>query len=468
MHLLAVFSFKFLQEPLLPVAGTVDLAPCLIMIALLTLGTVLIRWPWVGQAQWLRRTTQAVALLAFVVGLYLCSCLVPDLMKAWRVRLGDSAPLLRTTVFLIVTAAFALAWGRVFCGLARPTGSVQETATKPADLTRQAPDQKPVRSVSTGVPRLAASAIYWFIHPSSERQSLRRAAQMTATLAFVIGLHPCACMVRDLLRGALQINYDTITAFELMMLIIPVAGFAIVWGRVFCGWVCPIGFIQEMTDKLTNWMRRYPDQQRMQYIRFGLAAVLLFGTAGIYTLVKPSNEPILQGMAAGYLIVLSILIVLSVADKRWEARLRTIRYVALTFFVAVTVLDIYGRTAFCVLFKNDWSKEPVLLLVGVLFASLILSQAWCRFLCPEGALLGLLTRLSGWKIRLDRSKCSACNACNQACPVEAIELGKVDERSCLYCCKCVDTCPTEAINMAGEAAEEPSLMPLPVLPRTDG
>lgn len=345
---LAAFSFKFLQEPAIPVAGTVDLAPFLIMVTLLTLGAIFMRWRWGGQRQWLRRGTQ-----------------------------------------------------------------------------------------------------------------------IAATLAFVIGLHPCACMVRDLLRGAFQINYDNVQVFLLMMLIVPVAAFAMVWGRVFCGWVCPIGFIQELASKLTNWMRRWPDQKRMRHIRFALAAVLLVGTAVTYSFVRPANEPVLQGLAAGYLIVLAILIILSIADRQWEVRLRTVRYGALSFFVVVTVLGIYTHAAFCVLFTNDWRRSPELLLGGVLFASLVLSLAWCRFLCPEGALLGLLTRLSGWKIRLNRSKCTSCNTCNQVCPVECIDLGEVDEKSCLYCCRCADSCPTRAIYMAGETSSPESLAGLPAVPSVD-
>ncbi|MHC4442409.1 MAG: 4Fe-4S binding protein [Planctomycetota bacterium] len=349
MHPIAAFNFKSLQEPLIPVAGTVDLAPFLIMLGLLTLCGILVRMGWIRKRQWLRRGTQ-----------------------------------------------------------------------------------------------------------------------LTAMLAFVIGLHPCACMVRDLIRGVLLINYDNVFAFQLMMLIVPLAAFTMVWGRVFCGWVCPIGFVQEMASKLTNWMRFSPNQKSLQQIRFGLAAVLLLGTVLIYTYVQPENEPILQGMAAGFLIVLAILIILSVADRRWEIRLRTVRYLALSFFVLGTVLGVYLHAAFCVLFTNDWRRSPVMLLVGVLFASLILSQAWCRFLCPEGALLGLLTRLSGLKVRLSGSKCTACNTCNKVCPVEAIELGEVDERSCLYCCRCVDSCPSKAIDMAGEDLASESPAELPTLPSAGG
>jgi polyferredoxin len=296
------------------------------------------------------------------------------------------------------------------------------------------------------------------------RQWLRRATQIVSFVAFVVGLHPCACMVRDMVRGAMQINYDNLQAFQLMMLIVPVAAFTLVFGRVFCGWVCPIGFVQETATRSVNWMRRHPNRRLMTRIRLGLAAALLLGTVCVYTFVRTDNFPILQGLAAGYLIILAVLIVLSVADRQWEKSLRIVRYGSLAFFIIGTgIAGIYLHGAFCVLFVNDLNDETVMLFVGVLFASLVLSQAWCRFLCPEGALLGLLTRFSGVKITLNLPKCSSCNTCNNVCPVEAIELGRVDERSCLYCCKCVDACPTNALDMARLPDETRSLLKLPVV-----
>lgn len=310
---------------------------------------------------------------------------------------------------------------------------------------------------------LAVSGVFLRVRP--RRQGVRRAVQTASFAAFVIGLHPCACMIRDFVRGAMKVNYDNLTAFQDMMLIVPVVAFTLVWGRVFCGWVCPIGFVQEISTKLTNWMRRSPNTRLMGRLRFGMAAFLLLGTVGLWAFIRPRNFPIIQGMSAGYLIVLSVLIMLSVADRQWEAFLRRVRYVSLAFFFLAAVVGYYLHAAFCVLFVNILDHATVMLFIGVLFGSLVLSQAWCRFLCPEGALLGLLTRLSGRRIVLDSPRCSGCNVCNQVCPVEAIDIGRVDERSCLYCCKCVDACPTEALDMAGIGEKRDSLVALPVIGR---
>lgn len=294
---------------------------------------------------------------------------------------------------------------------------------------------------------LSVGAVLMRVRPAWHRQWLRRIVQSIGMLAFVFGLHPCACMVRDLLRGASLVNYNNVWAFQSMMLIVPVVAFGMAWGRAFCGWVCPIGFVQELTGKLGEPLCREGSSRGLLWVRFVMAGSLLLGTLAAYALIRPDNEPLLQGIPAAYLIVLSILITLSVADRRWEVGLRRVRYASLVFFVGGTVLSIHLQAAFCVLFTNDRQYTMLLLLAGVLAAAVILSSAWCRFLCPEGALLSLLTRLSGWRVHWEPSRCTRCNTCRQVCPTDAIETGHVDESACLACCRCIDACPCEALDV---------------------
>lgn len=300
---------------------------------------------------------------------------------------------------------------------------------------------------------LSLGAVFMRLRPAWRRQWLRRIVQSVGLLAFVFGLHPCACMVRDLLRGAAWINYNNVWAFQSMMLVVPVLAFGMAWGRAFCGWVCPIGFVQELVGKLGEPLCREGGSRGVLWIRFVMACSLLLGTLAAYALIRPQNEPLLQGIPAAYLMVLSILITFSVADRRWETGLRRVRYASLAFFVGGTILSIHMQAAFCVLFTNDRQYTMLLLLAGVLAAAVILSSAWCRFLCPEGALLSLVTRVSGWRVQLEPSRCTQCNTCRQVCPTDAIEAGHVDESACLACCRCIDACPSEALDV-GEAASD--------------
>jgi NAD-dependent dihydropyrimidine dehydrogenase PreA subunit len=85
----------------------------------------------------------------------------------------------------------------------------------------------------------------------------------------------------------------------------------------------------------------------------------------------------------------------------------------------------------------------VLIALGVL--SLLYKNFWCRYLCPYGALAGLLSRLSPLKIKRNEEKCTHCHACTTHCPtqidVEAQALVKSEE--CFGCLTCVSRCRAE-------------------------
>ena len=425
--MMPILAQKIFPEAVLPIAGTsIDLMPFLIMFSLLTAGTVVMRirlatptgtlglkarrifWParFTVVAAWL-------ALWAAMLGLVFSDAVEVDKRMIW---LGCYVP-----AFLILTATYL-------------------------------------------VPLLLKQ---------DSRQPMRTAMQSLSFGAFVVGLHPCACMVRDFIRGLGHVGENNTVAFQLMSLVISVFAFGLVWGRVFCGWVCPIGFIQEVFTsmpralngliKRTGWAG--PDGisvKTRRAIRFGIAAALLVGVMAYYLIYGPANHRFVQGVMIFWMMGLLVLTMFAVADPNWEKRLRVVRYVAIVAFCTVVIVGVYVYAAFCVLFTNTIDTVTLALLGGLLVTTLILSQAWCRFLCPEGAVLSLLTRFSGWKINLDTGKCTGCNTCHVVCPVEAIDIGEVDEGSCLYCCKCVDNCPTDALDMVDRPTR--SLASLPVVP----
>jgi ferredoxin len=82
---------------------------------------------------------------------------------------------------------------------------------------------------------------------------------------------------------------------------------------------------------------------------------------------------------------------------------------------------------------------------------------WCRYLCPYGGLLGLLSRFSPFKVRRNEEKCIHCHACTQNCPtlidVEKKEVVKSEE--CFGCLTCVSHCPAEgALELTASAGKK--------------
>jgi ferredoxin len=82
--------------------------------------------------------------------------------------------------------------------------------------------------------------------------------------------------------------------------------------------------------------------------------------------------------------------------------------------------------------------------------SLLCRNAWCRYLCPYGALLGLASLMSPMKIRRREEACTGCRRCDGACPSRLAVHRKSSVRSpeCTGCLSCVGVCPEEALAMA--------------------
>ena len=69
-------------------------------------------------------------------------------------------------------------------------------------------------------------------------------------------------------------------------------------------------------------------------------------------------------------------------------------------------------------------------------------RAFCRFLCPLGALYSLLSRLALLGVKVDGERCVDCGACVRACPMD---IRRVGDRECVHCGECIQVCPTKAI-----------------------
>lgn len=88
-----------------------------------------------------------------------------------------------------------------------------------------------------------------------------------------------------------------------------------------------------------------------------------------------------------------------------------------------------------------WHAVP--LLAATVLLSFFLQMPWCRYLCPVGALLGLVSIASLLKIRRSPRHCVRCHRCSNRCPASLPVMLRTTVRSpeCLTCYRCVDGCP---------------------------
>lgn len=214
----------------------------------------------------------------------------------------------------------------------------------------------------------------------------------------------------------------------------------LVLGRFFCGWVCPFGSVHQFSSflaKKTGFLKPPREEKAglasKYYILFLILAAALFGLD-----------------LAGWLDPFSFL-TRSLAVAVFPALAHAMSNLSgLAYGVGWMA---FGRAVSNL--ARNWSLNPTFTQgfgVGLLFLAAVGLNArkerfWCRYLCPTGALLGLLSRWNALKLRIDDAACVKCGLCTQHCETQARPYPNDKWRSgeCVYCFTCAAICPTSAI-----------------------
>jgi polyferredoxin len=144
---------------------------------------------------------------------------------------------------------------------------------------------------------------------------------------------------------------------------------------------------------------------------------------------------------------------------RWiDIPLRGLKYLLLGFFVyfivsmSAAILEQFMHTPYGLIadvkmlnFFRHMSETAVVVVLGLVALSILIENIWCRYLCPYGALMGLVSLLSPLKIRRNPEACIDCSKCALACPsgLAVDKLVQIRSVECTACMACVASCPAE-------------------------
>lgn len=227
-----------------------------------------------------------------------------------------------------------------------------------------------------------------------------------------------------------------------------VLALALILGRVFCGYICPMGTTVDLADWVGRRSRKGKAKgfesatlRNWKYmILLGLAGGAILGL-GFHFLFSPLSMitrfyglvlyPILSLFGSSVLSALRPLFSFIGLEGLSFAEVR-VPYYSTNLFVAALVM-------------------------GILLLGLLQPRFWCRNLCPAGAILGLFSRLP-WFRRSVSEKCTGCGRCLRSCPTGAIsgDFVKTLHAECITCLKCQEVCPEGAISFLHRRKAETS------------
>ncbi|MGC2062727.1 MAG: 4Fe-4S binding protein [Thermodesulfovibrionales bacterium] len=199
---------------------------------------------------------------------------------------------------------------------------------------------------------------------------------------------------------------------------------ALVVKKGFCGWICPVGALSDALWRLRQlvFTRQFAVNRWFDYALRSVKYILM--GLFIYIIIVKMNPIAIESFIEGDYY--------KIADVKM-----------LYFFTRI-------------------STTTMVSLLVLFVLSLAYRNFWCRYLCPYGGLLGLLSVVSPLKITRDENACIHCKRCTQNCPslIPVEQLSRIRTPECTGCLTCVSHCPSKGaldVAMPGRRALQPLL-----------
>ena len=229
--------------------------------------------------------------------------------------------------------------------------------------------------------------------------------------------------------------------------LVALAALTLLFGRIYCSVICPLGILQDVFNwmsKKFNKKKKYGFKPESKIARYGILAALIIawicGFSVMVSLVEPYSafgRIATQVLKPLYMLGNNLLALISEKTGSYLFYHNAVMIRSMASFVTALI---------------------TLLLIAVI--SFMRGRTWCNVICPVGTILGLLSRFSLFKVRIDTGKCNHCTACSRKCKSYCIDSKnqQIDYSRCVDCFDCLDTCKQKALYYG--LKKEPSPAPV--------
>ena len=217
----------------------------------------------------------------------------------------------------------------------------------------------------------------------------------------------------------------------------------LVFGRIYCSVICPLGIMQDIFGKLGKKAKknRYSYSPEKKWLRYPVLIVFIVAlVAGVGTIVQ-----LLAPYSAFGRIATTLL------QPLWKMGNN----------VLASIAEHYDSYAF---YHVETAVPNIAIVTTIAILTLILlailawrnGRTYCNTICPVGTFLSLLSRFSLLKIHFDADKCRNCSLCSKNCKAACIDYKThtVDASRCVVCGDCIESCKFGALKYSAKAPSE--------------
>ena len=220
-----------------------------------------------------------------------------------------------------------------------------------------------------------------------------------------------------------------------LVVVVALALLTLVFGRIYCSVICPLGVLQDLLARLRRKKNKYSYSPEVRWLRYTVLAVFVIvgvmGVGSLFQLLAPYSS---FGRIATMLL-----------QPLWQLGNNALALIA----ERADSYAFYG--------VDVWMKSLPVFIIALLTLVVLAVLAWrggrtyCNTICPVGTVLSLLARFSWMKVRFDADKCRSCSLCSKNCKASCIDYKThaVDYSRCVACGNCISSCKFGALKYAG-------------------
>jgi len=226
-----------------------------------------------------------------------------------------------------------------------------------------------------------------------------------------------------------------------VVVIVALVVLTLVFGRIYCSVICPLGILQDLLARLRRKKNKYSYSKEVRWLRYPVLVVFivaaLAGVGSLFQLLAPYSA---FGRIATMLL-----------QPLW--------------MLGNNVLGFLAERADSYAFYtvDVWMKSLPVFIVALVTLVVLAVLAWrggrtyCNTICPVGTFLSFLSRYSWLKIRFDEEKCRNCSLCSKNCKTACIDFKThtVDYSRCVVCGNCISNCKFGALKYVAHRPHKP-------------